>query len=165
MKILVEKLNIEVNTEDSDQEQIVGSNSIYYFFCQNIAFGVNTNGILVCISFDKEVCVQHKGKTRERSPRCRNCGAWINHWQNFAGNIPAECCVIPCAKERTLGYFLGQRGRGTPDRAAHVIHVLGETDDTEFLIPVCESDNPANTSVITVRAGTWFVRANQDICG
>jgi len=165
MIINVEKLNIKVNTEDSIQQKDVNGNHIYFFYYRNIALGVNSKGTLVCIRFNKVMIVQHKGKTSERSPLCSNCGAWIKHWKNFVGNIPAECCAVPCAKERTLGYLLGQRGKGVPDRAAHVIHVLGEKDDTEFLVPVCESDNPATTSEITVAAGTWFVRANQDICG
>lgn len=164
MVINVEKLNIKVNTEDSIQQKDVNGNYIYFFSCPNIVFGVNSKGTLVCISFSKEMIVQHKGKTSERSPLCRNCGTWIKHWKKFAGNIPAECCINPCAKERTLGYLLGQRGKGVPDRAAHVIHILGETDETEFLVPVCESDNPANTSKICVAAGTWFVWANQCIC-
>lgn len=45
------------------------------------------------------------------------------------------------------------------------MHVLGREDDMEFIIPVCESDNPPTAREITVAKGTWFVRADQDICG
>lgn len=165
MIIQAEKLGITV---DSDNARciIVNGNEIYLTSFSGGEVAVNSNGDIVCVKFSNNRNVYHKGGTSEHSSSCKNCGSWIKHWEKFTGQVSPVCCVRPCAKKtkNDMKRLAGQEYREKADRGAHVTHVFGEDDDMEFIVPVCESDNPPDTREITVAAGTWFVRAKEALC-
>lgn len=49
----------------------------------------------------KGTIITHCSGTSIRSPKCRVCGSWINHWENYSENS-LECCCL-CDGEKEVG--------------------------------------------------------------
>lgn len=162
-----------INTEKAFKLVQIGNHTFYYFHNKTgNSFILNENGFVVGIKFSEPRIVQHNTGSSKKSPKCKNCGSWKNHWIKFADGWPQYCSCEPCAQEdyEVNDFFeevireTNASFKGNADRGAHVIHVLSKNDTRVFIVPVCESDNPSNDSKVTIAAGTWFVRADQSIC-
>ena len=66
--------------------------------------------------------VTHCSGTSNRSPECRVCGSWINHWEKYATNSFNKCCI--CGGKKEVG-----------------AHISIEYRIGEWIIPACKSCN------------------------
>ena len=101
----------------------------------------------------KEYCVKNVKGSSEKSPKCGNCGPWIDHWQNMSGKIAIECAVVGCDSCAEVG--------------AHVTRPKAQNDDYKthpYIIPMCRSHNGEHGKVLKSKPGTTFVWASQEAC-
>ena len=173
MIITIETNDKKVDTDKAYKVLEVEKHRLYYFkYKTEYDYILNENGILVAICYNESKTVQHNTGSSKKSPKCKNCGSWKNHWIKIAGKWPRYCSCETCTQENNeVNIFFEEiiketntSFKGIADRGAHVIHVLSKNDTRVFIVPVCESDNPSNDSKVTIAAGTWFVRADQSIC-
>jgi hypothetical protein len=92
---------------------------------------------------------KNKGGTTERSPKCPNCGSWLQHWKNFCGldAVDADnqdCAVYDCQNKADDG-----------------AHVHNPDEDGEWIVPMCkECNHPSNTGNFALKDKTVAVSAN-----
>ncbi|WP_104750944.1 hypothetical protein [Helicobacter salomonis] len=67
---------------------------------------------------------------------------WLRFWKDEVGDENPDCCIEGCPKKA--------------DRGAHVYL---DDERSWWIVPVCASHNPANTSSWDVKAGTIAVEA------
>lgn len=70
--------------------------------------------------------IAHCSGTSKRSPECKKCGSWINHWEKYTKNSlnSLECCCL-------CGFGLKEVGA----------HVKINGYKGEWIIPACKSCN------------------------
>lgn len=119
------------------------------------------------IKVDKGTKVTHCHGTSERSPECRVCGSWINHWEKYVNerididtllttdifHVADKCCI--CGQEDK--FYLGDEIVGA--------HVRIDGHNGEWIIPICKRCNSSGKSkeddVKTVQYSVFAVSAIQ----
>lgn len=69
------------------------------------------------------ISVTHCNGTSNRSPECRVCGSWINHWENYRQYAFGKCCLCNNGKKEVGA------------------HIKIESKNGEWIIPTCKSCN------------------------
>ena len=62
-----------------------------------------------------------------------SCGAWIDHWKKFSGEMIARCAVISCNKATNID-------------GAHVMKI-GASDRKTYICPLCREHNKSNDTL------------------
>lgn len=111
-------------------------------------------------SVNEEVTVKNVNGSGSKSPKCPNCGNWIDHWKNISGEKGETCSIVGCTEKVTDI----QRMHG-----AHTLRPYAKNDDYknhQYIIPMCPSHNGKRNEEMKVKANITFVRANvAESCG
>lgn len=75
----------------------------------------------------KSWIVQNVKGSSERSPKCPNCGPWIQHWKILTGKEPKRCAVHHCKETANLV-------------GGHV-KSAAEKEGGWFIVPLCRDHN------------------------
>ena len=108
-----------------------------------------------CIEVPKGTVLINRNGTSKTSPKCKNCGAWIDHWHELSGlPIPADGdCPVEgcdgCSKEGVI----------QPIEGCHVM-IKGE-GKMVYIAPLCKPCNHlADGAEMTLSRATLLVQAN-----
>ena len=97
----------------------------------------------------------------DRSPRCPNCGSWIQHWKILSGEeIPnaGDCATRGCSGKT-------EDGLPAPIVGCHV-RIKGANDQCEYIAPLCQRCNNNKGATLMLGRETTLVRANvSESCG
>ena len=91
----------------------------------------------------------------DRSPRCPNCGSWIQHWHALSGErIPAvgDCATLGCDGKMKDGF-------PAPIVGCHV-RIKDADDQSEYIAPLCQCCNNKKGVTLILSRSTTLVRAN-----
>lgn len=115
-----------------------------------------------CVVVPAGTVLLNREGTATKSPRCPNCGSWINHWHRLSGQqVPsAGCCAIKdctgCKKDGKLASIEG----------CHVT-IKGCKDQRVFIAPICQCCNhKADEAELVLSKSMTLVWSNvQETCG
>lgn len=103
----------------------------------------------------KSVRVKNVVGSSKTSPKCANCGTWIDHWFRFSGKATGDCRVKGCANKATVG--------------AHVTRPIATQEELRthhYIIPMCAEHNGMHGAELDTKDHVTFVRANvAETCG
>jgi len=86
---------------------------------------------------------KNKGRTSERSEKCKNCGPWKEHFKKVSDKEwPSECSVSECNEEPTDG-----------------AHMIQNNNGIEYIVPSCRRHNKAEGE-LTLKDRFNVVHAN-----
>lgn len=111
----------------------------------------------IVYSVSNIVTVKNVNGSSKRSPKCPNCGNWIEHWKNLSKLSIPKCCVEGCNSLADVG--------------AHVVRPLATVEfyrTNEYIVPMCNSHNGHHGESFKTKASSnvTFVRANvAESCG
>ena len=100
------------------------------------------------------VVVNCKGDS-VRSPRCPNCGPWIQHWCTLSGErVPAagDCATLGCDGKT-------ENGLPAPIVGCHV-RIKNAEDQSEYIAPLCQCCNSRKGATLILSRSTTLVHAN-----
>lgn len=117
------------------------------------------NNALVAVSSQKKVpaftvVVNCEGNS-DRSPRCPNCGPWIQHWHILAREripVAGDCATLGCNGKT-------EEGLPAPIVGCHV-RIKNAEDQYEYITPLCKCCNNKKGATLILRRATTLIRAN-----
>lgn len=114
-----------------------------------------------CVGVPAGTILLNREGTATKSPRCPNCGSWINHWHRLSGQqVPnAGCCAIKDCSGRT------NDGKLASIEGCHV--TIKDSDDKRvFIAPICKCCNQKKDGeeLVLSRAMTLVWSNVQETC-
>lgn len=97
----------------------------------------------------KSVRVKNVVGSSKTSPKCANCGDWIDHWNQFSGKLTGDCRIKGCTNKATVG--------------AHVTRPLAKDKNLHthhYIIPMCREHNGKHGEEFDTKDHVTFVWAN-----
>jgi len=94
--------------------------------------------------------VSNKGGAPDASPKCANCGLWIDHWKRAKGEEPpGECSASDCKKRIPLEGAQVQKSMGI--------------DKSLFIVPLCHDCSSRHDEFYV--DSSRLAPASTDACG
>lgn len=134
---------------------------------ENKYMSISSNAIIdnalvrynACKKIPAGTVLLNRNGTADQSPRCPNCGAWINHWHVMSQEvIPEDGCCVVCKG-------VDKDGNKQPIEGCHVM-LTDPHDRRVFIAPLCKMCNAKHGQQLTLSRQVTLVWANSsETCG